>query len=231
MRCDAASYTSRSMPVASSWFGGPKRLLWSFALVLLLPAVAVGWLGLRLIDQDRELESRQRLERRDIAGERVVAGLERAVAATERQLRDPRSGISIQPGADALLVTMRADGLDASPTAHLLFTPDPPRRSGADHGVHRRRSAGVQWRPCARSRELQGAGTSPDETIRAGALVRIGRTLRKMGRPIEALAVYEDLSRITRSHVAGLPADLVGRRARTHSLQNWIGATNACERT
>ncbi|AMY12687.1 Sensor histidine kinase YycG [Luteitalea pratensis] len=207
------------MPVASSWFGGPKRLLWSFALVLLLPAVAVGWLGLRLIDQDRELESRQRLERRDIAGERVVAGLERAVAATERQLRDPRSGISIQPGADALLVTMRADGLDASPTAHLLFTPDPPRAAPEPtteftdgealefNGSHAR--AVESYKVLARS---------PDETIRAGALVRIGRTLRKMGRPIEALAVYEDLSRITRSHVAGLPGDLVGRRARTALL-------------
>ena len=63
------------MPVPSPWFGGPNRLLWSFALVLLLPAVAVGWLGLRLIEQDRELESRQRLERRDVAGERMVTGL------------------------------------------------------------------------------------------------------------------------------------------------------------
>ena len=45
------------MRAPRSWFGGPKRLLWSFALILLLPAVAVGWLGLRLIDQDRDLEA------------------------------------------------------------------------------------------------------------------------------------------------------------------------------
>ena len=59
---------------------------------------------------------------------------------------------------------------------------------------------------------------SPVEALRAGALVRIARTLRKMGRPVEALQVYEELSRMTEARVAGLPADLVGRRARTALL-------------
>jgi signal transduction histidine kinase len=207
------------MRAPRSWFGGPKRLLWSFALVLLLPALAVGWLGLRLIEQDRELESRLRRERRDVAGERVVAGLERAVSATERQLRDPSPGIDIGSDADAVLVILRAQGLEASPAAHLLFTPHPPPATPEPTveftdgealefgGAHAR--AAEAYRVLARS---------SDESVRAGALVRIGRTLRKMGRTLEALSVYDELSRVTDAYVAGLPADLVARRARTALL-------------
>jgi signal transduction histidine kinase len=207
------------MPVPSSWFGGPKRLLWSFAIVLLLPAVAVGWLGLRLIQQDRELESRQRRERRDIAGERVVAGLERAVSATERQLRAASPGIDIPPDADAVLVTMGAAGLEASPATHLLFTPEPPPAT-PEPMVEFTDGEALEFGG-AHARALQayeGLARSPDEAIRAGALVRIGRTLRKMGRSVEALPVYEELSRMTHARVVGLPADLVGRRARTALL-------------
>jgi len=203
------------MRVPRSWFGGPKRLLWSFALTLLLPAVAVGWLGLRLIEQDRDLASRQRLERRAVAGDRVVAGLERAVSASERQLRDPSPGISIKPGADAVLVTMRADGLEASPAAHLLFTPSPPP-AVPEPMVEFTDGEALEFGGAhARAVETYTVlARSPDEAIRAGALVRVARTLRKMGRPVEALQVYEDLSRMTKARVAGLPADLVGRRAR-----------------
>ncbi len=207
------------MPVPGWVFGGPRRLLWSFALVVLLPAVAVGWLGLRLIEQDRELESRQRLERRDLASERIVAGLERALSVTERLLRDAPLRMAIRTDDDAVLVTMSAGGLEAVPAAHLVFTPEPPpaepeRVAAFDRGEVLE-FTGAHARALESYRAL---ARTPDETIRAGALVRIARTLRKMGQPAEALPVYEELSRMTEPRVAGLPADLVGRRARTALL-------------
>ena len=215
------------MPVASSWFGGPKRLLWSFALVLLLPAVAVGWLGLRLIDQDRELESRQRLERRDIAGERVVAGLERAVAATERQLRDPRSGIGIQPGADAVLVTMRPTdwmlrqrraccSLPIRLRPHAEPTTEFTDGEALEfNGAHARASSATG---CWRTRR-----TRPSAPAHWSASAG---TLRKSGRPIEALAVYEDCpGSLGRTLLDCRPIWWADERAQ-HSLQNWIGTTN-----
>ena len=45
----------------------PRRLMVFFLLVLLLPAAAVVWFGLRLIEQDRALEIRQLRERRESA--------------------------------------------------------------------------------------------------------------------------------------------------------------------
>ena len=37
-----------------AWLGASRRLILSFVLVLLVPAVAVVWLGARLIEQDRD---------------------------------------------------------------------------------------------------------------------------------------------------------------------------------
>ncbi len=56
--------------------GAPNRLILSFLLLLLLPAAAVVWLGIQLLEQDRDLEARQLAERRESAADRFVAALE-----------------------------------------------------------------------------------------------------------------------------------------------------------
>ena len=74
------------MVTPRAWLGASRRLILSFVLVLLVPAGAVVWLGARLIEQDRALASRQLRERRESAADRLIAGLEQAVSATERRL-------------------------------------------------------------------------------------------------------------------------------------------------
>src|SRR5262249_17965041 len=54
---------------------------------------------------------------------------------------------------------------------------------------------------------------SPDTRVRAVALLRLGRNLRKMGRADEALRAYDELAHLDSERVAGLPADFAGRRA------------------
>ena len=56
-------------------------------------------------------------------------------------------------------------------------------------------------------------------TVRAAALVGLGRTLRKDGRASEALAVYDELAALGSTVVAGLPAELVAREARCSVLE------------
>jgi uncharacterized protein HemX len=68
----------------------PRRLLWLFAIVLLLPALALAWVSLRFLDQDRELEARQRQDRREVDADRIVVDLERAISAIERDLTGRR---------------------------------------------------------------------------------------------------------------------------------------------
>src|SRR5436190_23151508 len=97
------------------WFGASRRLLLSFVLVLLVPAAAVVWLGLHLIDQDRALASRQLRERRESAADRLIAGLEQAVSSTERRLDGDPTGLPIRRDDDAVLVTLRPGVIETHP--------------------------------------------------------------------------------------------------------------------
>lgn len=89
------------MATQGAWLGASRRLILSFVLALLVPATAVVWLGVRLIEQDRAVASRQLRERRESAADRLIAGLEQAVSSTERRLdvSQPacQSGLTMMP--------------------------------------------------------------------------------------------------------------------------------------
>ena len=206
------------MATPFAWLGASRRLILSFVLVLLVPAVAVVWLGARLVEQDRQLASRQLRERRESAADRLIAGLEQAVSATERQLDGEPTGLPIRPDGDAVLVTLWPERVEAYPR-DLLYVPVlPPGPPGPtepfDEGealefrAQDHRGAATIYRALA---------TSPSVAVRAGALLRLARTLRKIGDAgalDEALGVYADLARIPNVRLVGLPAELVARRAR-----------------
>ena len=208
-----------------AWPGASRRLILSFVLVLLVPAVAVVWLGARLIEQDRTLASRQLRERRESAADRLIAGLEQAVSATERRLDGDPAGLPIRPDDDAVLVTLRPGGIEAYPRDLLyvpVLPPGPPEPTEAferaevlEFRAQDARGAAALYRALA---------TSTSAAVRAGALLRLARTLRKTGGPgdpgdlDEALRVYADLALIPDAHLSGLPADLVARRARCNLL-------------
>jgi hypothetical protein len=62
-----------------------RRLILSFVLVLLVPAAAVVWLGVRC-RSGPYAAARQLRERREAAADRVTASLQQAVAISERRL-------------------------------------------------------------------------------------------------------------------------------------------------
>ena len=204
-----------------TWLGASQRLILSFVLVLLVPATAVVWLGVRLIEQDRALASRQLKERRESAADRLIAGLEQAVSSTERHLDGDPTSLPIRPDDEAVLVTLRPSGIEAYPKDRLLYLPaivsglaEPTAVFEAGEALEFRakdyRSAATAFRTLA---------TSPSAAVRAGALLRLARTLRKTGRADDALRVYADLAHIPDARLSGVPADLVARRARCVLLQ------------
>jgi signal transduction histidine kinase len=209
------------MATRHGWLGASRRLILSFVLVLLVPAAAVVWLGARLVDQDRALASRQLRERRESAADRLVASLEQAVSSTERHLDGEPASLLIRPDDDAVLITLQPGGIEAYPKGRLLYVPtisfglaEPTEAFEAGEVIE------------FRAKDYQGAAaafrrlaTSPSAAVRAGALLRLGRTLRKMGRADQALRVYADLAHIPEARLSGLPADLVARRARLVLLQ------------
>jgi hypothetical protein len=56
------------------------------ASATLIPIVALGWLGLRVLDQDHALEGQRRRERLDLAAGRLALAIERRLQELEERL-------------------------------------------------------------------------------------------------------------------------------------------------
>jgi len=214
------------MPTPLARRGASRRLIVSFVLVLLVPATAVVWLGARLVEQDRALASRQLRERRESAADRVIAGLEQALASTERQLVSGAADAMIRRDDNAVRVTLTANAIEVVPASRLLYVPSLPPAPAepidafeAGEALEFRakdyRAAAIAFRALARS---------PSALVRAGALLRLARIERKLNHADSALAVYADLARVSDVRVSGLPADLVARRAQCQLLEQ-LGRT------
>jgi hypothetical protein len=68
------------------WFLPPGRWLLLFLMVTLLLAGAWGWLGIRLLQQERALESQRVQERLDHAADLVAAALVQSISESEDRL-------------------------------------------------------------------------------------------------------------------------------------------------
>ena len=209
------------MPTPHTWRGGSsRRFIVSFVLVLLVPATAVVWLGVRLVEQDRALASRQLRERRESGADRIIAGLQQAVSSTERRLNEP-GNLLIRPDDDAVLVTLRSNAVEAFPPDRLLYLPVlPPAIAEATDAFEPGESLEFRTKNYgAAAANFRALTASPSATIRTGALLRLARTLRKMNRADEALRTYATLAGLPDGRLSGLPADLVARRARCSLLE------------
>jgi signal transduction histidine kinase len=211
------------MATLQAWRGAPRRLILSFTLVLLAPAAAVVWLGVRLVDEDRALASRQLRERRESAADRIVAGLEQALSATERQLAggSVAGAFPFRPADDAVMLTLTRDAVDVSPADRLLYRPVLPT-APAEPVAEFVEGESLEFRtrdfPAAAA-NYRALTQSRSMTVRAGALLRLGRTLRKMNSADEALTAYSDLAHLGDVTVFGLPAALAARRAQCVLLE------------
>ena len=215
----------------STWFRPPRHLLILFLGIMGLLASALGWLGWRLLQQDRALADQQIRARLEATADAATAELARRISGTEETLTrlaavSPEE-LSVQiakPAADledgALFVVLDGDGIDAFPRARLLYYPslrstaDPPATVFA-------RGESLEFR----QRDYPGAirayrtlAQSADSATRAGGLLRLGRVLRKAKQHESALSTYADLAQMGRLRASGLPAGLIGGYGRLEVL-------------
>lgn len=193
----------------------------SFVAITIVPAAALGWLSWRILEQDRALESQRVRERLEHSADLVVAALDRRLAETENQIATFVTEPAADPAADALTVTFNSSGIEARPGGRLLYYPalvppakEPPGEvfqpgEALEYQQENFPGAIAAFRALARSR---------DPLVRAGALVRLARNLRKNGQADDALAVHDELARLGPVPVSGVPADLLAREARCARL-------------
>jgi signal transduction histidine kinase len=207
------------------WVRPPRHLVLLFVAVTMVSSSALGWSIWQLVQQDRALGTERAREQRDAAAGLAVAALGQRLGTIEQTLSRmataetdlARSGLEylgdLAPGAIVLVV---GDGrLEAYPTGRLRYFPavsagpEPPATlfAAADflEFTEANFSRGISsLRPHARS---------SDSVVRAHALVRLARLLRKSGQPAEAVRVYTELTAIKDVRIEGVPADLLGHGA------------------
>jgi signal transduction histidine kinase len=203
-----------------AWFHPPRHWLGLFLLTALLPSTLLVWLGWRALQQDRALALQEIQERREQAADLIVSALEQSLAAAERSLRDPSAMRDLAAPQGAVALVLTPGRIEAFPQDRLLYYPvapslreAPPEIFAAADNLEFRRA---DYR--AAETALRTLAQSADAAVRAAALIRLARVLRKRGNSAAALAACAQAAAIQEANVSGVPAGLLAQWARCHLL-------------
>ena len=192
------------------WLRPPQSLLIILCLLTLVSISALGWFGWRLLDQERLVEAQRNQERLEQAADRIATQLRGALAETGDRL----GASSPEAPKDGLLLIVTENSLTALPAGRLLYRPFPTTEVEASQAVFGDAESleFVQGQPQQAVDAYEKLAESKNAAIRAGALMRLARVLRRLGRGQDARAAYERLEGVG-ANVAGAPAELVARHA------------------
>ena len=211
----------------SRWLRSPRYLLTLFLAVTLVLGASLSWLSWRFLKQERALQSQRVQERLDNAADLIAASLLHKFSENKDQftglLALPDTDLAMhalelagQGGGTRLIVVLRPQSVEAYPRGALLYDPLLPSLKEAP-AISFESPEALEFqqkdfgKAIAAFRELSH---STDPAIRAGALLRLGRNLRKAQQPRLAMDTYRELERMGATTVGGLPAELVARHAR-----------------
>jgi signal transduction histidine kinase len=176
---------------------------------------ALAWLCWRLVEQDRQLESQRVQERLEQAADRIAGALAARIQEFDRWL----TSTQVPPTALALLLDTGRN-VTVQPRERVLYLPPPPAREPDDAVFSEGERNEFQRRdPAAAAEMFRALARSPKPEIRAGALVRLARNLRKLGQNYEALEAYDQLALLKDVAVESIPADLMALEARCRVLE------------
>lgn len=195
----------------------PNSLVALIVAITVAPLAMLLWVGWRLVEQDRVLEAQQAQQHLERAADLVVAALQRALASSEQQLA---AGSQQWPGG-AVAVTFHQDQIETYPKGRVAYLPAVAPLREAPRGTFTEGEE-LEFRKNDRTAAIgvyRELAKSSDHTIRAGALLRLGRNLAGAGRIEDALAVYGQLASIGHFVINRVPAGLIGRYARCELLE------------
>lgn len=89
----------------------PRKLLALFVVLSGIPLIALGWLGWRVLEQDRDLDAQRFRDRLENAAGVVTRELERELTAWETLAQHAADGRSADPPTHATLIIFDGDGI------------------------------------------------------------------------------------------------------------------------
>jgi signal transduction histidine kinase len=204
------------MTPPSEWLRPPRSLLLALFLVTLVAVSALVWFSWRLLRQEQAVEAQRAQERLEQSADRIAATAREALAETGERLGSwvvsSPPDIGSEPG---VLLIVSGAGLTAIPSQRLLYDPslEPDPDASSDSFTDGETLEFQQGEPVRALESYRKLADSKNSTLRAGALMRMARVLRKSGRWDETRATYLQLAAITDARIAGAPAPLVARHA------------------
>ncbi len=193
-------------------FGRPNALLVSLLATTVVVTTALGWFGWRLVVQQRALDEQRVREQLEQRADLVAAAIRGKLAETGERLSSwLASPVTPLPAIDAAVIfTAGPDGVVVAPESALPFVPEddhsPPLGvfdsiEVVEFGQQQLASAADKYRQLVDHRE---------KAVRAGALLRLARVLRKTNDFPGALDAYRRLAALGATRTDNLPAELAG---------------------
>ena len=215
----------------SSDLTASRKLAVLFVVLAGIPVAALGWLGRQVLEQDRALEIQRRRERLENAATLLTREVDRSLAAWEALLPTVAQGSSVPLPPDAIALVFDDCGVVHHQGARIPFYPLVP--PGPDVSGELFAAAEAQE---FRQEDLEKAAaayrrmaSTNDGSLRAAALVRLARALRKQERLTDALTAYGELAAMGETPVTGSSAELLARRERS-ALFKMLGDEEAATR-
>ena len=185
-----------------------RRIPIFFIAATLLPIVALCWLAVRTLQQDRGFERDRRRQQLEVAAKRVALDIEQDLQRVEAELSEGKG------------LRLLATGLSSTGDIPILFQPEvvsdstplPPELLTAAQLENQNPTSAIA--------AYRALAASPSPSTRAEALLALGGVLRVQRRFDEALLAYDELERLGAQPVAGgQPAALVARQGRGRTFQ------------
>src|SRR5437870_5053510 len=215
------SILSRSMSRQAIRFRS-IHIVTSVGLVLLV-SLALGWLGWRLLAQEKTLQNQQAHNRLEQSADVLLAGFLRRMAETEAWLS--RIGPALHAESDersqgGLLVSFSKAGMEVQHRGQLLYRPAVPSAELLDAALFAEaEKLEFQTSDFKTARAALSALTMhQDGLVRAEALLRLARVQSKSGQTSEALNTYAKLANENRMSSSEAPYALLSRFARCELL-------------
>jgi signal transduction histidine kinase len=164
------------------------------------------------------VEAQRVQERLEQTADRIAATLRGTLAETGERL----GAALAAPPDEGVLLSFRDNSITATPAGRLLYYPSPPPAPEAKPGVFAEAEAFefLQTQPAKALDLYRRLAETDSAVIRAGALLREARVLRRLKRLEESQAAYAELTAFGDVPVAGAPAELVARHALAELSQN-----------
>ena len=208
------------MPFAH-WLRPPRRVLAIFLCIMLVFSGALGWLGWQVLEQERSLERQRLQERLELAMSHMAASLEHNLLDLDKYLSFLPGPAAKEPPEGVAVLLATEHSVDVYPPGRVLFYPPGPASEEAPAATFAEGEKLEHQRndPAKAAEFFRTLARSPNPGVRAGALLRLGRNLRKTGRNKEALQANSELAQLGAVRVMGLPAELMAREARCSVLE------------